>query len=121
MRDEFIGRPIEVGNLEWARWFYVYRYYDADDVLLYIGFTSDPHTRWRQHQRNSAWAKDAATVRVERYAYEDLARSAERAAIWSESPLHNIKSTPMDSQNMAAASRERWSAARDSADELRIP
>ena len=122
MRDEFIGRPIEVGNLEWARWFYVYRFYDEAGELLYIGYTADPYTRWRQHSRKSEWAPLAAFVRVERYAYEDLARSAETTAIRSESPRFNIKQTAEDDARNALMSRGRWARHRESsADAARLP
>ncbi len=122
MRDEFIGRDIEVGKLEWARWFYVYRYYGAEGELLYIGFTADPYTRWRQHRRNSEWAPLAAFVRVERFAYEDLARIAETVAIRTETPRFNVKQTPADDDRNAAMSRQRWADVRESAaDGMRLP
>lgn len=36
---------------------YVYRFFDASDRLLYVGFTLSPPRRLKQHQDNSVWFK----------------------------------------------------------------
>lgn len=103
MRDFRPGHPMPVSVLEHMRWWYVYRFFDAAGQLLYVGVTADPHTRWMQHQRRSAWAASAEMVSLERYAYEDLALDAERYAIRTEQPLHNVRSTDAGDEQQRAA------------------
>jgi len=103
MRDFKPGHPMPIAVLEHMRWWYVYRFFDAGGQLLYVGVTTDPHSRWLQHRRRSAWASAAETVSLEKYAYEDLALDAERIAIRTEQPLHNIRSTAAGDEQQRAA------------------
>lgn len=105
MRDFRPGYRMPVSALTSMRWWYLYRFYDADSQLLYVGVTGDPHTRWQQHRRRSAWSASAETVSLERYAYEDLALVAERAAIRLEQPLHNIRSTDAGDEQQRLAGK----------------
>lgn len=76
---------------------YVYRVFDADDALIYIGSTTDVERRMRAHFTSDHSCGDPFTIRA-RYAYltieqhPDLptARQAERAAIAAEAPLVNV-------------------------------
>jgi predicted GIY-YIG superfamily endonuclease len=105
MRDVKSGHRMPLVSLEIMRWWYVYRFFDPDGQLLYVGVTSDPHKRWLQHQRRSPWASLADTVSLEWYAYEDLALIAERRAIRDESPRFNVRSTPQGNAQQRAAGR----------------
>lgn len=67
---------------------YVYRLFDANDTLLYIGIATAPLERWRSHYGTSWWS---TVVRAHLQFHEDR-KSAERAeieAIGSEHPKHN--------------------------------
>jgi predicted GIY-YIG superfamily endonuclease len=71
----------------------VYRLYDAEGTLLYIGSAYDPDDRWEEHQKKP-WAAEVAK-RVERwYPDRNAAYVAETAAIKSELPRHNITNNP---------------------------
>lgn len=67
----------------------VYRCFDADDHLLYIGMTCMPTERMRQHRRTSPWFQQVARVDLETYPSRGAAKDAEREAIRSERPRHN--------------------------------
>lgn len=74
----------------------VYRCYDADDRLLYIGCTHDIGGRMQVHA--SSWGNPASAVlnmrmvRSTEVEYPDkaTARAAERQAIFDEAPLLNM-------------------------------
>lgn len=70
----------------------LYRFYDRDKALLYIGITGQPIERWAKHRRNAEWWPAAAYVVVEIHTTEWRALHAERAAIRSEQPKFNKRS-----------------------------
>lgn len=69
----------------------VYRHFDACGRLLYVGSTSDPEARWKQHQRQSGWVMAGLvdSVTIEWWPSRAAARTAERAAIRNENPIYN--------------------------------
>lgn len=67
---------------------FVYRYFDADGVLLYVGCSHRPETRLREH-RSQRPAMCAAIARIKvagPYCYK-TAREIERAALRTEEPI----------------------------------
>ncbi|MEH0579041.1 GIY-YIG nuclease family protein [Streptomyces sp. B21-108] len=42
----------------------VYRLYDEDERLLYVGVASDPRVRFKQHGRDKSW-RPRVTARVD--------------------------------------------------------
>jgi len=93
MREVYDDQPFPIHQLEFRRWWFVYRYYDEAGELLYIGSTGDPILRWAQHRRTQPWADQVSTVSMRKFAYEDLARSYEDVAIKTENPKHNVRQT----------------------------
>lgn len=69
----------------------LYRHFDRDGRLLYVGISRDPEKRWAQHRTQSWWvmANRVGRVSIEWFADERQARTAERAAIRLENPAHN--------------------------------
>ena len=67
----------------------LYRHFDADGRLLYVGISLSVVQRLKQHQR-SHWSDEIASVTVTKYATRDLALQAEADAIKNEKPLHNV-------------------------------
>lgn len=66
----------------------VYRLYDANDGLLYVGITTDTAVRWQAHS-TSKWWPEVARKDVTWYAKRADAEAAEIAAIKAEQPAHN--------------------------------
>jgi predicted GIY-YIG superfamily endonuclease len=87
----------------------LYRYFDEDDRLLYIGITGDLAIRETGHIRASAWMMLTARSAVTRYGSWDEAADAERAAILAERPLFNRKhnDTPQAAERLEAYLAER--------------
>ncbi|AEK07809.1 endonuclease [Mycobacterium phage Yoshi] len=69
---------------------YVYRIYDGDDRLIYVGETGDLFGRLAFHKVNSWWGSQADHAKASVYPDRAHARSAERDAIRSEQPRWNI-------------------------------
>lgn len=69
----------------------LYRFYDASDQLLYVGITNDPPRRFSKHRDDKAWWTGVARIDLEMHQTRHELAAAERAAIESERPLHNIR------------------------------
>lgn len=66
----------------------LYRHYDVDGRLLYVGISLSAIQRLCAHQK-SDWSKYIASVSVKTYATRASALLAERSAIKSEAPIFN--------------------------------
>ena len=67
----------------------LYRYYDADGRLLYVGISLSVIERTASHAANSDWFWNISTMSVEWFDDRTSAEVAEAAAIRSQKPLHN--------------------------------
>lgn len=85
---------------------FVYRVYDADDALLYVGCTNNAGRRFIYHRLRSPWFVDAHRAEWEAYPTRLAALNAEDAAILAEEPRHNVRGTPRHAEVVEAA-RER--------------
>jgi hypothetical protein len=81
----------------------LYRLYAADGTLLYIGVTGKLSVRFYSHSREKRWWPQVAGMRLAWYANKAEAEEAERAAIFSEDPVHNVRSTPRFGEVIIAA------------------
>lgn len=68
----------------------VYRAYDRDGVLLYVGCSINPDYRRTAHQRRAPWFPRMTRWVVEWHPNYFAARRAEAAAITSEHPEFNV-------------------------------
>lgn len=68
----------------------VYRLYDRDGRLLYVGISDKPEHRFGQHERDKYWWRDVVTREVTWYPDRRLAEAEEYRAIASEAPEYNI-------------------------------
>ena len=70
----------------------LYRMFDGSGQLLYVGVTATVRgaTRFGEHAKGKWWWPDVKALTVEHYMTREAAESAERRAIQSEAPLHNI-------------------------------
>lgn len=87
--DEFCGpQPVAL-----------YRHFDRNGELLYVGITFDPNRRWLQHLETSPWARFVSDVTVHWAEDRRAARKQERRAIAWERPLFN-RARPRQSSSL---------------------
>lgn len=67
----------------------LYRLYDSEDRLIYVGITSDLTARWRAHQRDKYWWPEVARKAIEWFETRKSAERIEKIEIEEESPLYN--------------------------------
>jgi predicted GIY-YIG superfamily endonuclease len=70
---------------------YLYRHFDKNNCLLYVGISLSSISRLAQHQDASHWFAEIVSVKIETFANRQDALEAERAAIIKENPRHNLK------------------------------
>ena len=79
---------------------FLYRLWNGDQ-LLYIGISKSYLKRLTEHMDTQPWAGSITKVTTEVYDTRKLAAQAERLAVQTEKPLHNIflqkKETPQES------------------------
>jgi hypothetical protein len=68
----------------------LYRHFDAEGALLYVGVSLSALTRLGRHRKYSHWFEKIKRVEIERFPSRAEALIAERLATWREKPLHNI-------------------------------
>lgn len=83
----------------------VYRLFDAEGVLLYIGRTDNLHRRLVEHQSVQPWSSEIAEVRARLYPTRMEAARAERVAINSEGAKYNMAAGDKARRNMEMVER----------------
>lgn len=76
----------EEGSLHTAGRTALYRLYGLEG-LLYVGISTCPLTRIRTHLQQQPWRSRVIGIRID---YPDDAHAAEREAVHTERPLHNV-------------------------------
>lgn len=86
------SRKVEVSKL--AAPAILYRLFDEDEVLLYVGVTDDIIRRLKRHMKTQPWANRIAMVSVEDFDTRDIALEMEREVVVAERPLFNKQLQP---------------------------
>jgi len=68
----------------------LYRHFNSENKLLYVGVSASAVYRLGQHAEHSDWFKAISRVSIEHFEDRKSALGAEREAIIREKPLHNI-------------------------------
>lgn len=68
---------------------WLYRHFDEEGSLLYVGITLDMPRRGREHEATSVWFNQAARTTIESFSTRQAAIEAERMAVIMEQPRHN--------------------------------
>ena len=72
--------------------FELYRHFDCDDVLLYIGQSYSAYKRLTEgHKRTAHWYESIVRQEIERFPSQQALDDAEVEAIKKEKPMHNIQ------------------------------
>ena len=69
----------------------LYRHYDAQGALLYVGMSLNAVGRLANHKSVAPWFRKINRVTIEHYASRKAALEAERLAILAEKPLYNVQ------------------------------
>jgi predicted GIY-YIG superfamily endonuclease len=69
----------------------LYRFFSADEQLLYVGMTRNPARRFEKHSGDKSWWGEIARIEMQQFGTIEELRAAERAAIEAEHPVHNIR------------------------------
>lgn len=73
---------------------FVYRLYDEDDILLYVGVTNNVKSRFEQHADDKYWWGWVQRHRLEEHPNRGAALRAEMDAIRTEHPVFNLSGRP---------------------------
>jgi predicted GIY-YIG superfamily endonuclease len=84
---------------------HLYRYFDSDGLLLYIGISFDFAYRLIQHQAKSIWFCDIARIDIEKYSTRQQALHAEAEAIEAEKPIYNRRGKDRSAKRAAAKAK----------------
>lgn len=68
----------------------LYRHFDKQQNLLYVGISLRAFQRLSEHREHSHWFSDIANVTFEPFSTKEAALAAEKQAIQSESPKFNV-------------------------------
>jgi hypothetical protein len=71
----------------------VYRLYDADGRLLYVGMGRNPMGRWASHADQHNWWPAVVRYEVAWYSTRQAAAAEERRVLKEEVTVHNIHGT----------------------------
>ena len=77
-------------QIDFSRCTALYRLFDLEGRLLYVGIAFDPEARWLAHAAEKAWWSEVAETRVQWLQSRTDALIAEVVAIKAERPLYNI-------------------------------
>lgn len=69
----------------------LYRHYDKDNNLLYVGISISSIARFGAHKSTSTWAYDSVKMTTEWFETRHEAQQAEKDAITKECPIYNIQ------------------------------
>ncbi|MEU0181806.1 GIY-YIG nuclease family protein [Streptomyces sp. NPDC006207] len=67
----------------------LYRLFGDDDQLLYVGISSNPKRRWRDHANQKHWWPEVAEKTIEWFESRALAEEAERTEVGERRPRYN--------------------------------
>lgn len=76
----------------------LYRFYNEEGHLLYVGITKFFEPRLKQHYKNADWFFETASVKLEHFQTRQQVEKAESQAIKHEKPIYNIAKNPDKAQ-----------------------
>lgn len=69
----------------------LYRHFDKEGELLYVGISLSTGNRTKGHRLDSGWWDDISRIEIEKFESRGMAEAAEVKAIQSEKPKHNVR------------------------------
>ena len=80
----------------------LYRHYDCDGRLLYVGISLSAVARLSQHKDSSHWYYQIARIEIETHQTRGEAMAAEALAIAVERPAHNVQAPTVNIADISA-------------------
>ena len=71
----------------------LYRHYDKEGILLYVGISLNIIIRTAKHENKSHWWRQICNIKIQHFSTRKEAEEAEREAISKENPLYNVASS----------------------------
>ena len=71
--------------------FALYRCFDKDSALIYVGMSISIRRRLSQHINKAGWFSEVSEIKISRYPDGEQCRAAEKHAIRNECPKYNIQ------------------------------
>ena len=69
---------------------FLYRHFNKEGQLLYVGISLSAINRLTQHQKKASWFEEIVTMTMEPFLSKDDSLAAEKRAIKEEKPKYNI-------------------------------
>ena len=69
---------------------YLYKLYDKNNNLLYVGITTNYKIRFRIHSKKHSWWNKVSRRWIKKYPSRTLALKAEKTIIANQNPKYNI-------------------------------
>lgn len=89
MDREFLAKPAAL-----------YRHFNIDGELLYVGISVSSLVRLTKHRNESSWFGEIAVVKIEHFPSRPAALRAEAKAIREERPKHNLSKTGINKKRL---------------------
>jgi predicted GIY-YIG superfamily endonuclease len=90
---------------------HLYRHFDRDNNLLYVGVSLSAIQRLGQHSEHSHWFSSIARVEIQNFETREEVLAAERKAITDENPRHNLK-RPREERKRANDAKNQFNESR---------
>jgi predicted GIY-YIG superfamily endonuclease len=87
---------------------FLYRLWNSNDELLYVGISKSAVRRLEQHLSDKPWADQIVKQTAQAYESRDAAIEAEREAIKKEKPRHNILHNKTPEADLLERSQLLW-------------
>jgi len=85
----------------------LYRHFDGEGRLLYVGISLNAMARLAQHKNCSHWFRLIKRVEIEPFPSREEAIKAEISAITKENPLHNLSRPKFEDLELAKSKAEK--------------
>mgnify|MGYP003346331237 CR=1 FL=1 len=86
----------------------LYRHFDKEDNLLYVGISFSSLLRLSQHKSLSSWYGQISRVTIENFENREQALEAETKAILNEKPKYNVQKSNVVEKIKENRSRNRF-------------
>jgi DNA-binding transcriptional regulator YiaG len=77
----------------------LYRLYDENGILLYVGVCQNVQARLLMHKHSKPWFRNVVDIEIESYENKNAALLAETKAIVNERPQFNTQKVPKNSSS----------------------